>query len=171
MKYVQLTTTLVYALIAFWYIVPQLKKLALAQAVTLLLWVHVFRYVVVYLFTAQREGYPISAIAALQLVIGDLAGAAVAAVSIILLRLRLRLGLGLAWLVVMETIVDAAVGVHQRLIEPPRADAAGVWWLVFTFFAPLILVSLPLLTWQLFTRRREPLMAASTSPTREVARF
>ena len=157
MKYVQLTTIFVYAWIAFWYLVPILRKLGLAQAITLLLWVHVFRYVVVYLFTAQKEGYPISDTAALQLVLGGLSGAAIAVIGLILLRLRSRLGLGFAWLVVIATIIDALVGVHQRLIEPPRADATGVWWLVFSFFAPLIVVSLPLIAWQLFTRRNEPL--------------
>jgi hypothetical protein len=58
---VQLISILTYGLIAWWYVAPWLNKLQRSQALTALLWVHVFRYVVLYLYVAQREGYPISA--------------------------------------------------------------------------------------------------------------
>jgi hypothetical protein len=120
-------------------------------------WVHVFRYIVLYLYVAQREGYAISDTAVAELVIGDLAGALIAALGIIFLRLRWRLGLALAGLVVIASIADVAGGTYLRSIEPPRPDAAGVWWLIFVFFAPLIVVSLPLIVWQLIIKRDEPL--------------
>lgn len=159
---VQFASMIIYGLIAIWYVVPWLKKLGRAEALIALSWFHIFRYISPYIFLAQRDGYPISNVAAAQIMIGDLAGAAIALVAIILLRRRLRLGLVLSWLLVVETIVDFAVGARQRIIEP-RAGPTGVWWLILTFFAPMILVSLPLMVWQLYARRSEPLVAAKTT--------
>jgi hypothetical protein len=157
MTVVQLASILVYGLIAFWYGAPILRKLCRADALIALMWVHVFRYVVLYLFKAQHEGYAITDVAAMQIVVGDLAGAGIAIVAITLLRMRIRLGIALAWLLILESITDMAVGIYQRSIDPPKAEPSGVWWLVFSFFAPLILVSLPLMVWQLYSRRKGPL--------------
>jgi hypothetical protein len=43
------------------------------------------------------------------------------------------------------------------LLEPLPAEPTGVLALVLSFFVPLVLVSLPLLTWQLTARRDAPL--------------
>jgi hypothetical protein len=153
----QLISIIAYSLIAWWYVVPMLGKLERDQALAALLWVHVFRYIVLYLYVAQREGYAISDTAATELVVGDLAGALLAAVGIVLLRLHSRLGLVFAGLVIVASIADVAGGAYLRSMEPPRGDAAGVWWLIFVFFDPLVVVSLPLIFWQLYSRWGEPL--------------
>jgi hypothetical protein len=155
----QFISIVVYALIAWWYVVPRLKSLDRAGALTVLLWVHVFRYVVLYLYVARQEGYEISARALNNLVVGDLSGAMIAAAGIILLRFRSRIGLWFSALVVVASVADIASGIYVRRSDPPRPDATGVWWLLFVYFAPLILVSLPLIAWQLYTRRGEPLRA------------
>jgi hypothetical protein len=160
MKQAQLISIVVYAIIAWWYVAPYLKRLQLGQALTLLLWIHVFRYSVLYLYVAQHEGYAISDIAAAQLVTGDLVGAVLATVAIVALRFRSRIGLAISWVVIAATIGDAATAIYQRSIEPPRVDAAGVWWVIFVFYAPAIFVSLPLMGWQLVARRAEPLRGA-----------
>lgn len=171
---VQFASIVVYGLVAIWYVVPWLRKLGRAEALIALSWFHIFRYSSPYIFLAQREGYPISDVAALQIMVGDLAGAAIALAAIIVLRRRVRFGVVLSWLLVVETIIDFVVGTRQRIIEP-RASPTGVWWLILTFFAPMILVSLPLMVWQLYARRNEPLTRAmklerdnfSTKPIRE----
>lgn len=160
---VQFVSIVVYGCLAWLYIVPWLRNADRAHALTALLWVHVFRYVVLYLYVAQREGYPISDNAVMELVIGDLSGAILAAAGIAFLRMGSRLGLVLSGLVIVASIADVTGGFIIRSIEPSRADAAGVWWLIFVFFAPLIVVSLPLITWQLYARRGEPLKAVSVS--------
>jgi hypothetical protein len=161
----QLISIITYSLIAWWYVVPRLKTLERGQALTALLWVHVFRYIVLYLYVARHEGYAISDAAAAELVIGDLAGALIAAVGIVLLRLNSRLGLVFSTLVIIVSIADVAGGAYLRSTEPPRADAAGVWWLIFVFFAPLIVVSLPLIIWQLCSRWGEPLANSGSAIT------
>ena len=153
----QLLTIAVYGLIAWWYVAPSLNKLPRVQALTAILWVHVFRYCVLYISVARREGYAISDAASTELVVGDLIGALLAMVAIVLFRLRSPLGLAATWLVVIATVGDFVIGFYTRQIEPPRGDAAGAWWLVFVYFAPAVLVSLPLLIWQLVSRRRAPL--------------
>ena len=153
---VQFASIVVYALIALWYVVPWLRKHGRAEALIALTWFHVFRYSSPYIFLSQREGYPISDVAAFEIMIGDLIGAAIALVTIILLRRRARLGVVFSWLLVIETIIDFVVGAWERAIDP-RAGPTGVWWLILSFFAPMILVSLPLLIWQIYTRRDEPL--------------
>jgi hypothetical protein len=155
MKQAQLISIVVYALLAWWYVAPRLRQLGFAQSLTVLLWIHVFRYCVLYLHVARQEGYAISDAAVTELVVGDVAGALIASLAIVALRLHLRVGLALAWLVIVVTVGDAAAGFYQRSIEAPRADAVGVWWLIFVFFAPAVLVSLPLLGWQLVTRRAQ----------------
>ena len=153
----QLLTIAVYGLIAWWYLAPGLSKLPRGHALTAILWVHVFRYCVLYILVARREGYAISDAALTQLVVGDLIGALLAMVAIVLFRLRSPLGLAATWLVVIATAADFVIGFYTRHIEPPRGDAVGPWWLIFVYFAPAVLVSLPLLVWQLLSRRREPL--------------
>ena len=92
-----------------------------------------------------------------EVILTTLTGALLAAVGIILLRLQSRWGLMVSGLVVVTSIADVAGGAYIRAGEPPRTDATGVWWMIFVFFAPLIVVSLPLIVWQLFARRGEPL--------------
>jgi hypothetical protein len=153
MKLVQLLSVITYGFIAYRYLFPVLRRLSRAEALTWILWPHVFRYCVLYLFTAQKEGYPISDAAMNQLVVGDLVGAALALLAIFLLKRHEKKGVAVSWALLIATLTDMIVGAHQRMIEPPRADATGVWFMIFGFFAPLILVSIPLLIWQLYFRK------------------
>jgi hypothetical protein len=155
MKLAQLITIVAYTLIAWWYVAPWLRRRPFTKALTALLWVHVFRYAVLYIYVAQHEGYPISQVATEELVVGDLAGALLAIASIVALRFNWRIGLVLSWLVVTESILDFVGATYLRISEPARADAIGVWWVIFVYFGPLILVSLPLMAWQLYTRGKE----------------
>ena len=143
-------------LIAIWYVRPWLNKLGSAQALTVLLWVHVFRYTVLNILPTQRDGYLISHLGLIQLVVGDLAGAVIALAAIALLRRRARLGIALCWLLIAVFIVDSIGIFYERGVAPSGADPSGLWWLIFALFAPLVVVN-PLLAWQLSTRRGEPL--------------
>ena len=147
----------VYSLIAIWYVVPWLKKLDKRQALTAPLWIHVFRYLALYLLVARREGYAISEQVLNVVVVGDLSGAVLALTGIILLRMRSRLGPIFVALVLIASIIDIVVGSYFRSIHGQDPEATGVWWLVFVFFAPAVLVSMPLLGWQLYKRRGEAL--------------
>src|SRR5262249_25660007 len=52
----QFISLFVFAFAARWYVAPWLQAQSRAGALTALLWVHVFRYVALQVFAAQREG-------------------------------------------------------------------------------------------------------------------
>lgn len=68
-------------LLALWYFVPWSLRVTRRDALLALLWLHVPRYVTLILYSAQHDGYPISNRAALEAVMGDVAGAAIALLS------------------------------------------------------------------------------------------
>ena len=161
----QVASLLVFTLIARWYAVPLLVVRGRAAALTPLLWIHVFRYVALQAFVAQRDGCPISDGGVMAIVLGDVSGAALALAAIVALRLRLRLGIALSWVLVMETAYDTVENISNGSREHLLGQASGVNWLILAFYVPLILVSLALILWQLYARRGESL-AADRVPAR-----
>jgi hypothetical protein len=59
--------------------------------------------------------------------------------------------------IISPSCPDVVAGAYLPSVELPRIDATGVWWLIFVFFAPLVVVSLPLIVCHLYARRGEPL--------------
>jgi hypothetical protein len=151
----QLASLFVYILIARWYVAPWLASLRRADALTALLWVHVFRYVALMTFSAQRDGFPISEAELLHIVIGDVAGAALALAAIAALRRGSRLGIALAWVLAAETAFDTVTNIEGGIREHLMGAAGGTTWLILVFYVPLIVVSAGLLVWQLYARRGE----------------
>jgi hypothetical protein len=156
----QFISLIVLAAMARWYIVPWLNGRPRADALTALLWVHVFRYVALQVFSAQHGGFPISDGGAMEIVVGDVAGATIAFIAIALLRQRSRLGVPLAWLLVAETAYDIVTNIHGGVREHLMGAASGVTWMILAFFVPMVVVSAVLLGWQLYARRGEQLDAA-----------
>jgi hypothetical protein len=153
----QFISLIVYGAIARWYVTPWLQSRQRADALIALLWVHVFRYVALQVFSAQRGGFPISDSAAMDIVVGDIAGAAMAFIAIILLRYRIRGGVALAWLLAAETAYDTVDNIRGGVHEHLMGAAGGVTWLVLVYFVPMVVVSLVLIVWQLYSRRGEAL--------------
>jgi hypothetical protein len=88
----QLLSLFIFATMARWYVAPRLAKLGRADALVLLLWMHAFRYIALQAFSAQRDGFPISDSALMEIVLGDLGGAVIALAAIFALRHRMRIG-------------------------------------------------------------------------------
>ncbi len=151
----QLLSLIVYGTMARWYVAPWLKTLRRADALIPLLWIHVFRYVALQAFSAQRDGFPISDGGLMEIVVGDVAGMVIALATIIALRYRARLAIALAWLLVAETSVDTFLNIRGGIHEHLMGAASGVTWLILVFYVPLLIVSLALVIWQLFARRGE----------------
>jgi hypothetical protein len=153
----QLITLLVFISVARWYVAPWLSRRERAEALIALLWVHVFRYVALQIFAAQREGFPISMHGALEIVIGDVGGAIIAFAAIVLLRRKAFAGVVLCWLLVAETATDTVLNIRGGVEEHLMGAANGVTWMILVFFVPAIVVSVGLLVWQLVSRRHEVL--------------
>ncbi len=155
----QLITLVIFITVARWYLAPWLAKRERADALIALLWINVFRYVALQIFAAQREGFPISSHGAIEIVIGDVAGAAIAFAAIVLLRQKAFAGVVLSWLLVIETSVDTFLNIRGGVEEHRMGAAGGVTWMILVFFVPAVVVSVVMLAWQLVSRSREPLSA------------
>ena len=172
----QFVSLLVLIAISRWYLSPWLAGRGRAEALTALLWVNVFRYVALQIFAAQREGFPISDGGALEIVIGDVAGAVIAFAAILLLRRRSPLGIALSWLLAAETIVDTFLNIRGGMQEHLLGAATGVTWMILAFYVPAVVVSIALLITQLVSRRGEALgpslaAAAPSQPPVAARRF
>jgi hypothetical protein len=154
----QFISLVVFGMLARWYVAPWLAGRGRADALIPLLWVHVFRYVALQALSAQRDGFPISDGGLVDIVVGDLAGAAIALAAIVALRHRRRAGLFLAWLLVAETAYDTVSNIRGGVQEHLLGQASGVTWLILGYYVPLVVVSLVLIAWQLYSRRNEALM-------------
>jgi hypothetical protein len=139
---------------------PWLNGLARAEALIALLWVHVLRYVALQVFSAQHDGFPISDGGAMEIVVGDVAGAVIAFAAIALLRRRSRLAIPLMWLLAAETAYDTVANIHNGIQEHLMGAASGITWMILVFFVPMVVVSGVLLVWQLYARRNEELGSA-----------
>jgi hypothetical protein len=159
----------VFATAAAWYAVPRMRAVALAAAITPLLWIHAFRYVALQLISAQEFGFAIPDPTRDQIVYGDLIGMVLALATLYALRYRWRLAIPLAWVFVATTVIDlgnaAVMGIREDLFD----KAADVSWLILTFYVPALWVSVVLVAWRLWTRRSpavSPSNEASTSTSR-----
>ena len=153
----QFITLFVLAMVARWYVVPWLNSRPRADALIALLWVHVFRYVALNVFSAQHDGFPISEGGAMEIVVGDVAGAVIAFAAIALLRRGSRLAIPLVWLLAAETAYDTVSNIHGGVQEHLMGAASGVTWMILVFFVPTVVVSTVLVAWQLYARRGEAL--------------
>jgi hypothetical protein len=142
-------------MIAMWYLGPWLSTRRRAEALTWLLWTQAFRYVALQIFSAQQFGFAVSDAGRDQIAYGDVAGTVLSLLAIIALRYQWRVATALTWAVVVETIVDLAnaalIGVREQLF----AKAFGSTWLIVTFYAPLLWVTLALIIWQLLFRHKD----------------
>jgi len=164
----QLLSLFVFATMAVWYAVPRLNARDKADALVPLLWVHVFRFLALQAFRAQQDGFPISDAHLMSIVLGDLAGMAIALAALYALRFRARIGIWLAWLLVGEFVYDTVTNIQSGVHEHLFGQSRGVSWLVVGVYVPLLIVTTILLVWQLHSRRAEALSETTEARTHQV---
>ena len=153
----QALSLLVCVMIARWYVVPWLRNQERANALIALLWVHVFRYVALQVYSAQHAGFAISDAARDRIVYGDMAGMLLALVAISALRSRARWSIPLVWLLIAETLIDTVTNIVDGIHEQLFGAANNVTWMVVTFYVPILMVSVGLTIWQLYARSGQAL--------------
>jgi hypothetical protein len=162
----QLSSLVVFAFGAKWIYVPWSIHQSRDRALRPLLGLHVFRYIALQVFAAQHAGYPISDSFRDHLVITDVIAAAIAASALVALRFRMKIAVFLAWALILETMFDIATNIRQGMHEHLLGVATGITWLVQSLYVPIIIVSIPMLVWQLVARRKEPLTIEHTATAR-----
>jgi hypothetical protein len=146
--------------LAVWYVVPRLRNLSRASALMALTAVHLGRTLALAVYSSQDAGMKMPNAVRDQIVIGDLAGWALALVILFCLHSRLRLSIALIWLLVIETVLDFGSGTIGNIRAGTLGDLNGAPWLIVAFYVTAVEVAVGLTIWQLITRRGEPLFKA-----------
>src|SRR5262249_56494361 len=87
-------------------------------------------------------------------------GAAIAFGVILALRHRSQGAAALTWLLVATTAFDTVSNISNGIRENLFGAATGVTWMVVSFYVPLLMVSIALTVWQLYSRFGEPITAS-----------
>lgn len=154
-------------LVAVWYVGPSLTKLSRNSALTLLLFVHVLRYVGTTELVPGMIDPTLPTDFVFSAAYGDLLEAALALVSIIALRCHWRIAIALVWVTNTWGFLDLLNGVRGVLqLNVPRFNLATLWY-VYTFYAPVVVTSHLMIFWVLIKSKswdsslaREPAGAA-----------
>jgi NADH:ubiquinone oxidoreductase subunit K len=156
----QVLNTGAFIALAVWYVVPRLRNLSRASALMALTAVHLGRTLALAVYSSQDAGMKMPNAVRDQIVIGDLAGWALALVILFCLHSRLRLSIALIWLLVIETVLDFGSGTLSYIRAGTIGDLNGAPWLIVAFYVTAVEVAVGLTIWQLITRRGEPLFKA-----------
>ena len=140
---------LAFITLAIWYVGPWMRRQPLAIALSVPLWVHVFRYVALQIFSAQHFGFRISDATASEIAWGDVAGAALALIALWLLRRGSRAAVLVVWVFVVESALDLLNATVMGIREQALETAFAVTWLILNMYAPLLWVTLALVVWRL----------------------
>jgi hypothetical protein len=141
------------AVVVAWYVWPSLTKLPRNSALIPLLFVHVFRYVGMTLLVPGMVDPKLPREILFNTAYGDLIAAVLALVTVFALRSNWRIGVLLAWAFSTWGFVDllnALRGVLQ--VNLPSFNLGTVWY-IYTFYAPLVIISNLMIFWILIKSR------------------
>ena len=142
-----LTSLCVFSIVAVWYVRPSLTKLSRNSALSLLLWVHVPRYVGMTLLVTGMVDQNLPREFLSNAAYGDLLAAALALASIFALRSNWRVAIPLVWVASSWGFLDLLNGLRGVLqLNVPSFNLATLWY-VYTFYAPLVLLSHLIIFW------------------------
>ena len=148
-----LTSVFVFGLVAVWYVWPALTKLSRNSALIPLLFVHVFRYVGMALLVTGMVDPKLPREFLSGAAYGDLLAAALALASIFALRSNWRFAILLVWVANTWGFVDLLNGIRGVLQLNVPSFNLGTFWYVYTFYAPLVIVSHLMIFWILIRSR------------------
>lgn len=147
-----LTSVFVFSVVTAWYVWPYLTRLSRNSALIPLLFVHVPRYVGMTLLVTGMIDPKLPTEFLSGAAYGDLLEAALAFASIFALRSNWRVAISLVWVANTWGFVDLLNGVRGVLqLNVPSFNLATFWY-VYTFYAPLVVVSHLAIFWILIKR-------------------
>ena len=141
------TSGIVSGAVAVWYVWPSLARLSLNSALILLLFVHVPRYVGMTLLVPGMVDPKLPTAFLSSAAYGDLLEAALAFASIIVLRRNWRVAVPLVWVANTWGFVDLLNGIRGVLQLNVPSFGLATFWYVYTFYAPLVIVSHLMIFW------------------------
>jgi len=142
-----LTSVFVFGIIAVWYVRPYLTTLSLNSALTLLLFVHVPRYVGMTLLVSGMVDPKLPREFLSSTAYGDLLEAALALASIFALRVNWRFAVPLVWVANTWGFADLLNALRSVLQVNLPSFNLGTIWYIYTFYGPLVVVSHLMIFW------------------------
>ena len=141
------------AIVVAWYVWPYLTKLPRNSALVPLLFVHVPRYVGMTLLVTYMIDQKLPRAFVNSAAYGDLLEAVLALASIFALRSNWRVAVPLVWVANTWGFLDLLNGIRGVLqLNVPSFNLATVWY-IYTFYAPVVIVSHLMIFWILFKSR------------------
>jgi hypothetical protein len=134
-------SVLALTVIAVWYGWPALTKLSYKSALTILLFMHVPRYVGMTLLVPGMVDPKLPTEFLSGAAYGDLLEAGLALACIFSLRTKSRLAVPLVWVANTWGFVDLVNGVRGLLHINLPSFHINTFWFIYTFYAPVVLVS------------------------------
>jgi hypothetical protein len=148
-----LTSVFVFGSLARWYVWPSLTQLPRNSALIPLLFVHVPRYVGMTLLVTGMVDRKLPREFLTSAAYGDLLEAALALASIFALRSNWRVAVPLVWVTNTWGFLDLLNGVRGVVqLSVPSFNLATFWY-VYTFYAPLVVISHLMIFWILIKSR------------------
>jgi hypothetical protein len=136
-----LTSIFVCLLVMAWYAWPSLRTISRKSALIILLFVHVPRYVGMTLLVPGMVDPKLPSAFLSAAAYGDLLEAALALASIYALRSNWRVAIPMVWVTNSWGFLDLLNGMRGILtLNVPSFNLATLWY-IYTFYAPLVLVS------------------------------
>ena len=149
------SSVFVCAIVMAWYVWPYLAKLPRNSALIPLLFVHVPRYVGMTLLVSGMVDPTLPIAFRSSAAYGDLLEAALALAAIFALRSHWRFAIPLVWVANLWGFGDLLNGVRGVVqLNVPSFNLATFWY-VYTFYAPLVLVSHIMIFWTLIKARNK----------------
>lgn len=147
-----LISCVVCIIVVAWYVWPRLTKLPRNSALIPLLFVHVFRYLGMTLLVPGMVDAKLPREVLFNTAYGDLIAAALALSAIVALRNNWRVGILMAWVFNTWGFVDLLGALRSVLqVNLPSFNLGPVWF-IYTYYAPLVIVSHVLIFWILLSR-------------------
>jgi hypothetical protein len=145
-----LGSVFVLALIAVWYVWPVLTQRSRNAALIPLLFIHVFRYVGMTLLVTDIIDQALPKDYINSAAYCDLLAAALALASIFALRNGWRVAIPLVWVFRLWGFLDLLNGLRGVLQANVPSFNLGTIWYIYTFYAPLVILSHLMIFWILF---------------------
>ena len=136
-----LVSLVVCTIVVAWYVWPYLTKLSLNAALIPPLFVHVPRYVGMTLLVPYMMDPKLPKDFLFGAAYGDLLEAALALVCLFALRSNWRFAVRLVWVTNTWGFLDLLNGVRGVLTINVPSFNLGTIWYIYTFYAPMVVVS------------------------------
>ena len=153
----QLTlSTIVFALIAKWYVAPWLATKTNNQAFTALIFPHAMRHIGLLFFVPGIVAQPLPAFFAYTAAYGDLIAGLLALLALLVIRKNWNMAIPLIWVFNIIGTVDLLNALRHAELVP----YLGATWYIPTFFVPLLLVTHAMIFMRLLRENSNKLVPA-----------